>query len=62
MSKYSHESLTAQAAQVTRSGYGDEEPRDVEAAMEQHEGLIHAFIRRQGGALSRMRKHCKQDG
>ena len=26
-----------------------EEPLDVEAAMERHEGLIHAFIRRQGG-------------
>jgi RNA polymerase sigma factor (sigma-70 family) len=26
-----------------------EEPLDMEAAMERHEGLIHAFIRRQGG-------------
>jgi RNA polymerase sigma factor (sigma-70 family) len=27
-----------------------EEPLDMEAAMERHEGLIHAFIRRQGGS------------
>lgn len=49
MSKYSHNRLRGQAGGVPERREAEGERSDMEAAMARHEGLIHAFIRRQGG-------------
>jgi RNA polymerase sigma factor (sigma-70 family) len=49
MSKYSRKRWRGQADTVPRCPEGAGEGLDMEAAMAQHERLIHAFIRRQGG-------------
>ena len=49
MSKYSHKRLRGQASGDPRCREAEEERPAMEAAMARHEGLIHAFIRRQGG-------------
>lgn len=53
MSKCNRKPLTAQVDAVTSCRFSDEAALGMEAAMKRHDGLVHAFIRRQGGgALS----------
>lgn len=49
MSEYSHKGLATQASARPGCELSEGEMLDMEAAMARHEGLVHAFIRRQGG-------------
>jgi RNA polymerase sigma factor (sigma-70 family) len=49
MSEYSHKASATQAREQPRCAFSGGEVLDMEAAMARHEGLIQAFIRRQGG-------------